>query len=93
VFLSPFIYYLKNLNNIEIQIFVTKSNNIDDEIFNLFQIFYKKPNIFEHVSLIIKSNKNIKKTCIIYCGSESLLQDVYYTSTHFGIEIFNETFT
>ena len=99
MFLSPFIYNLQNLNNIEIQIFLTKSNMIcnseyENNIFNFCQIFYKKPNMFEHISLLIKNNniQDMKKTCVLYCGSESLLKDVYSVTTHFGIEIFNETF-
>jgi len=90
-FITPFIDHLKNLNNIEIQIFLTKVPYNDEITINFCKIFNKKPNIVENISEFIK-NKNIKKTCILFCGSEPLLKDVNTASSNFGIEIFNETF-
>lgn len=90
-FITPFINNLKILNNIEIQIFLTKSYDEEENIFDFCKIFNEKPKIFDNISSFVK-NKNIKKTFILFCGSESLLKDVYVTSNYFGIELFNETF-
>ena len=90
-FITPFINNLKILNNIEIQIFLTKSYDEEENIFDFCKIFNEKPKIFDNISSFVK-NKNIKKTFILFCGSESLLKDVYVTSNYFGIKLFNETF-
>lgn len=91
-FINPFINNLKILNNIEIQIFLTKNDCHEEEnIFHFCKIFNEKPKIFDNISSFIK-NKNIKKTLILFCGSELLLKDVNIASNYFGIEIFNETF-
>lgn len=94
-FLLPFVDNLKFLNNINIQIYLTKEE-LENEIQNLnfCKVFNNKPNIFDYIKNFIQENQiqNKKKCCVISCGSESLIKDVYYTTNNFGIELFNESF-
>lgn len=94
-FLLPFVDNLKFLNNINIEIYLTKSE-LENEIQNLnfCKVFNNKPNIFDYIKNFIEENQiqNKKKCCVISCGSDSLIKDVYYTTNNFGIELFNESF-
>jgi len=94
-FLSPFINLFENIDNIEIQIFLTKGiyNNNNQE-FEKFMIFNNKPNIYNYIKNFIDINniKNTKKISIISCGSKSLIDDVYKASCYFSIDLYNETF-
>ena len=36
--------------------------------------------------------KDTKKVSIISCGSKKLLNDIYVTTTSYGIDLYNESF-
>ena len=93
-FVLPFIDCFKYLDNINIQIFFTKNDDYNDESLDFAQVFNEKPNIFNYIKQFIEINEivNNNKICIISCGSESLLKDIYYTSNYYGIELYNESF-
>lgn len=93
-FLTPFINLFKNLDNIEIQIFLTKGIHDNNQLFETFTIFNNKPDIYNYIKNFIDMNniKNTKKISIISCGSKSLIDDVYKASSKFSIDLYNETF-
>ena len=96
-YVLPFIDCFKYLDNIDIQIFFTKEEDdydYEDESLNFAQFFHEKPIIFDFVKNFIETNEitDYKNMCMISCGSESLLKDIYYTSSYYGIELYNESF-
>jgi len=94
-FVLPFMDCFKYLDNIDIQIFFTKEDDdYEDESLNFAKFFYEKPIIFDYVKNFIETNEinDNKKVSIISCGSESLLKDIYYTCSYYGIELYNESF-
>ena len=59
-----------------------------------FKIINYKPNIYDHISSFLKIHniKDPKNTCIISCGSPTLLKDIHNACYKFKIELFNENF-
>lgn len=95
-YVLPFIDCFKYLNNIDIQIFFTKDDEYEyDESLNFLQFFNEKPIVFDYIKKFIETNEITdykKNMCMISCGSESLLKDIYYTSSYYKIELYNESF-
>jgi hypothetical protein len=97
-FLLPFLHKLEILSNIgiDIKIFITKfniNNKIDDKYYLCFEIQNYRPNIIDYINnFVVKNNIDNKKICIISCGSNSLVKDIYKITTKLDIKLFNETF-
>ena len=99
LYIKPFLKYFKIFYNIiDIQIFVAKNicsiNNLEEEYCEYIKIINYKPNIFDHISSFLKIHniKDPKNTCIISCGSPTLLKDIHNACYKFKIELFNENF-
>lgn len=96
IYVLPFIDCFKYLNNIDIQIFFTKDDEYEyDESLNFLQFFNEKPIVFDYIKKFIETNEITdykKNMCMISCGSESLLKDIYYTSSYYKIQLYNESF-
>ena len=93
-FLKPFVEYFNDLENIDIQIFLTKKNITELEFIKFGQIFFDRPIINDYVKNFMEVNKikDTKKVSIISCGSKKLLNDIYVTTTSYGIDLYNESF-
>lgn len=98
-FLLPFLHKLEILNEmgIDVKIFITKfnvNNRIDDKYYLLFEIKNYRPNVIDYINNFVVKNNNVdnKKICVISCGSNSLVNDIYKVTTALNIKLFNETF-
>ena len=90
-FFKPFYKYFNNLDNIDMEIYLTQDNQEEEEKYIEFNIYKFKPNIKNYIKKFIE-NKNTKNISIISCGSESLINDINIISSSYSIDFFNETF-
>jgi len=97
-FIKPFFQFFETISRfVDIQIFITKNveeNTIEEKYYEHLNIINKKPNIFEYISGLLEKNniQDSKQTCIISCGSPSLLKDIYNVSYVFQLKLYNESF-
>ena len=96
-YITPFLTKFENFYEmVDIRIFVSKLKNDNDieKYKDFFTIINGKPNIIEYIGDFLEFNNihDTKDTCIISCGSPSLINDIYKISYKYKIKLFNESF-
>jgi predicted ferric reductase len=94
-FFIPFKDIFEKMISVKVNVYLTKeSKNIGKEDFYNLSFINEKPNVEKLIENFIKENEitNIKDMSVISCGSPSLINDIFKSSTKYKFDLYNETF-